>query len=63
MLHTSVILLFLVVVAQFSLTLGGHAALGLRHLLGFGLAALVALVGVEALHMAGGTGAGWVEFH
>jgi hypothetical protein len=55
MLHTSVILLFLMIIAQFSLTLGSHSTFCLLHLFCFGLSTLVSLVGVEALHMSCGS--------
>ena len=63
LLHTSVILLLLMVIAQFSLTLGSHSAFCLLHLLGLGLSALISLVAVEALHMSCGSGTGGIELH
>lgn len=50
---TSIILLLLMVVAQFSLTLSRHSSLCLHHLFGFICASrwLVSLVGIEVLNI------------
>ena len=58
---TPVILLFLVVVAQFTLTLRGHAALGLQHLFCFIRSWLVSLVRIEILKVRASMGADLVE--
>ena len=48
---TPVVLLLLVVIAELTLTLRSHAALGLQHLLCFVWSWLVSLVGVEVLEV------------
>lgn len=57
---TSVVLLLLVIVAQFTFSLSGHPSFGLHHLVWFtGTAlALKALVGVEVLHVGSRTALG-----
>ena len=49
------------VVAEFTLTLRSHAALGLQHLLGFVRSWLVSLVGVEALKVGARMGSDLIE--
>ena len=58
---TPVILLLLVVVAQFTLTLRGHAALGLQHLFCFIRSWLVSLICVKVLKVRASMGADLIE--
>ena len=58
---TPVILLLLVVVAQFPLTLRGHTALGLQHLFCFIRSWLVSLVCVKILKIRASMGADLIE--
>ena len=58
---TPVVLLLLVVIAEFTLTLRGHAALGLQHLLCFVWSWLVSLVCVEVLEVGARVGANLIE--
>lgn len=58
---TPVVLLLLVIIAKFTLTLGGHAALGLQHLLCFVWSWLVSLVCVKILEIRTRMGADLIE--
>lgn len=58
---TPIVLLLLVVIAKFTLTLRGHAALGLQHLLCFARSWLVSLVGVEILEVRARMGTDLIE--
>ena len=58
---TSVVLLLLVVIAEFTLALRGHAALGLQHLLCFIWSWLVSLVCIKILKVRARMGADLIE--